>query len=419
MRCTYLIIMGDPCMKNKKKRRLIATLLCLIVLVSGILILPVRASKAVGVGQIQLSCKKTHVAKGEAFTVVCRVTSATGVLEADFFVDYNTAALDFSYGGAKATKETGGVHIASLDNTDSPIRRTFSLQFIAKEYGDANIFIRDGARVMDGEGNAISLSTERLVVQVDDGGDPTPEPVVTDTGEPNTTMAPGETAPAKATPIPGKSGKNKLISVTTNAKSMKPEFDPDVKKYRCEVESDQDTFFIEYQCQDSKAKVKIKGNKNLKYGENKVRVIVTAPNKDKRTYTFYVTRLAAQDVGDDAGDKPTVVAVSQAAVQPDGKPLDKVGVSGYSIVLYLIILVLAIFSVAMVMLVRRQRREIYEYEEMLEEEDETEDDRRSGKSDIESGEVRGEDGEPGDRDGTSFVRSVRGSGSGADDPERE
>ena len=119
-------------------------------------------------GAISLETTRNTIKKGEAFTVVCRVTSSVGVLETDFFVDYNTSVLEFVEGGTRATKETGGVHVVSNDNTDSPIRRTFSLQFLAKKEGDATVFIRDGAFVMGGDGTQLSVRTNRLELVVNE-----------------------------------------------------------------------------------------------------------------------------------------------------------------------------------------------------------------------------------------------------------
>ena len=127
-------------------------------------------AKASG-GSISLSVTDPVKKKGEVFSVICKVTAQTGVVESDFYVDYNTSVLKFIDGGAKATKETGGVHIQSLDNTDSPVRRTFSLSFLALENGEASVFIRNGARVMDGEGSQLSLKTDKIDITVNETGE--------------------------------------------------------------------------------------------------------------------------------------------------------------------------------------------------------------------------------------------------------
>ena len=329
-------------------------------------------AKASG-GAISLSVTDPVKKKGEVFSVICKVTAQTGVLESDFYVDYNTSVLKFIDGGAKATKETGGVHIQSLDNTDSPVRRTFSLSFLALENGEASVFIRNGARVMDGEGSQLSLKTDKIDITVNE------------TGEEE--AAPGASAaPAEPTETVKLSGNWKVSELLTNATSMTPEFDPTIRTYEAEVGMDTETFFIDYKLASKKAKAEIKGNKNLTYGVNKVTLNVTAENGNKKRYVFMVTRKTEPDA-----TPATDEAVSGPAVDST-EPLDKSEDNGYSIILYIVIVLLAVFAVAMILVVKKQRSELEYYYEQEEREArrEAENDRRSGEGDLERGEIRGE-----------------------------
>ena len=330
-------------------------------------------------GRISLSTEKTIIKKGEVFTVVCRVSASSGVATTDFYVDYNTSTLKFVEGGSKATKEVGGVHINTADSSESPIRRTYSLKFFAKKEGEASIFIRDGAEVVDGEGESLSLRTDRIELEINEvgaepEGTPSPEPVVT--------------------PEVQLSGSNKVKELTTNAMSIYPEFSPDIKEYEAVVDADTDTFFIDYTLKSKKATATIEGNRGLVFGENEVKLKVIAENGKKRTYRFIVTRLSEATVQEDDEIYEEPQPVSPAAINTD-IPLDKEDKNSYSIILYIIIVLLAVFSVSMILLVRRQRKELDRLEEM-EELYETEDDIRSGESDHESSEIRGQDGKPRD-----------------------
>ena len=325
--------------------------------------------------------------KGNLVTVVCRVSSAAGVLESDFYVDYNSSLLTFVEGGPKASKETGGIHIQSLDNTDSPVRRTFSLKFMAAEEGECPVFIRSGARVVDGDGNPISLQTASIIVTIPNDGAAEPMPDATLPVVPT----PDPAAPMD-TPVPTDklSGNCRVRSLLTNAIRMAPAFDPEVTQYDAEVKSDTTIFFIDYVLAGKKSRASIKGNRDLTYGVNKVTLTVTAENGKKKKYVFLVNRLTKPEK--QAGFDP---AVSGGAVNSDAG-LDKEENNGYSIVLYIVIALLAVFGVAMIILVKRQQRELqyyYEEEEEKENSRETEDDRGSGESDFEGREVRGQDGE--------------------------
>ena len=326
-------------------------------------------------GRIALTTNETTYEKGAFFTVVCRVSSGAGVGDTDFYVDFNTDIFKFMGGGSKATKETGGVHIQSTGNADAPMTRTYSLQFFAKKEGTGSIFIRQGADVTDSEGQPISLSTDKvdLVIGNVPGADASTPP-----GEPGST-------PSASEPPKDLSKNNKVKDIVTNAIRFSPEFDPKVKEYEAYVGPDTETFFIDYILASKKARASISGNRNLSFGENTVKLVVTAENGDKRTYKFYVVKEQTDP------NAETGVVVTGAAADAN-KTLDKEGKNSYSIILYILIAVLSIFCISLVVLVRRMRKEIESYEDM-EDFYEKEDDTGSGEGDHEGGEIRGENGE--------------------------
>ena len=348
-------------------------------LVSGLCatVTPAKASGA----RISLTTEKTTLKPGEVFTVVVRVSSSDGVLTTDFYVDYNTSVLKFMSGGAKAVKEVGGVHIFNSDAGSSPVRRTYSLQFFAEKEGESSIFIRDGADVTDSDGQPLSLRTDRIEISITEEG---------------SEEKPASTEKPVATPEPSLSGQNKVSELTTNAIFLSPDFSPDIKEYEATVDVDTDTFFIDYTLKSKKARATIKGNKNLTYGENEVKLVVTAENGKKRTYRFTVTRLnQTEDIDEPYEDKAQSVDTypeSPGALSAD-IPLDKESKNGYSIILYIVICLLMVFSISCIILIRRQKKQIDIYEEKMEEKNATEDDPGSRESDHEGGEIRGEDGE--------------------------
>ena len=363
------------------------------------------STTAIASGKISLSASDTVIKKGDVFTVVCRVSASTGVSEADFYVDYNTSVLKFIEGGARATKEVGGVHIRSLDNDDAPLRRTFSLQFAGEQDGEASLFIRNGASVTDGEGNLISLQTDKIDVLINETGeDESADAQEGQSGDGSGSVAenpdgkPTTDKSSKTAEDPTAfSSNSRLMSVSTNAISLVPDFDPSVMTYEAEVDPDTETFITKYLTEDDRATVRIKGNKHLKFGRNRVKLIVTAENGRKSKYVFLVTKLAFMPEAEPEETEAPETVVSPAAVDVQ-VPLDKDDDKGYSIVLYVIIGLLAILSIALIALVKRQRRELdYIYEEM-EEYRETQNDSGSGESAVEGGEVRSQDGEFGYRD---------------------
>ena len=67
-------------------------------------------------------------------------------------------------------------------------------------------------------------------------------------------------------------------------------FNKNNTNYSITVNYDVESIKVNAKAVDSKANVSIQGNDNLKYGDNNVRVVVTAENGDKKTYTIKVTR---------------------------------------------------------------------------------------------------------------------------------
>ena len=387
------------------KKRII-TVLLIVLFAVGMMDAPTYA-KAIASGKISLTVNDPVIKQGDVFTVVCRVSASTGVSEADFYVDYNTSVLKFIEGGARATKEVGGVHIRSLNNDDAPLRRTFSLQFVGEKEGEASLFIRNGASVTDGEGNLISLQTDKIDVLInetgeDESADTSDGSQTGDGSGSGTDDQDGKSTPDKNGKVDEKdptslSSNSRLMSVSTNSISLVPDFDPSVMTYEAEVEPDTETFITKYLTEDDRATVRIRNNKNLKFGRNRVKLIVTAENGKKSKYVFLVTKLAFKPEPAVEETEPAIEPVSPAAADVQ-IPLDKEDGKGYSIVLYVVIGLLAILSIALIALVKRQRRELdYIYEEM-EEYRETQNDAGSGESAVEGGKVRSQDGEFGYRD---------------------
>ncbi len=88
---------------------------------------------------------------------------------------------------------------------------------------------------------------------------------------------------------PAKSSNNKLSSLTANGNKL--DITKDVIEYK--IENDVEKLDIKYTLEDSKAKVTITGNENLKVGENTITITVTAEDGSTKTYTLKVTKMEA------------------------------------------------------------------------------------------------------------------------------
>lgn len=83
---------------------------------------------------------------------------------------------------------------------------------------------------------------------------------------------------------------NYLTNITIKGYSLTPEFSMTNTTYTLEVENNVTSIDIETTKYDSSSTVKIYGNTDLKVGQNKILISVTAENGSVRTYRIYVTR---------------------------------------------------------------------------------------------------------------------------------
>ncbi|MCH5251398.1 MAG: cadherin-like beta sandwich domain-containing protein [Lachnospiraceae bacterium] len=244
--------------------------------VAAVFVLTGRA-EAAGSSAIRFTTASTQVKKGESFTVVCQVTSSTAFLDTEFNVEYDPEILQFVRGGSKVIGTGGILKVSSTGNSTATNKKTFSLEFVALKKGGSGIFASVGAKVTDESGAALSVSSNRLSINV---VKKVTKPVV----------GADATALPKVTPAPVLNGNNKLKSLKTTALSMSPDFTPDITEYEMSVDCDTDTLYFTFETENAKSRVQIKGNEGLQTGDNIVELLVTAENGKKRSYKLNVTR---------------------------------------------------------------------------------------------------------------------------------
>lgn len=86
-----------------------------------------------------------------------------------------------------------------------------------------------------------------------------------------------------------KSSTNTLSSLSVEGQKISPDFSKDKTEYTLIVENNTQKIKINATTSDNKAKVEGIGEKEVKEGENKFEIVVTAENGDKKTYTLNVT----------------------------------------------------------------------------------------------------------------------------------
>lgn len=88
-----------------------------------------------------------------------------------------------------------------------------------------------------------------------------------------------------------------LKSLTVEGQEILPTFDKEVTSYSVQVKNDVTELDIKAVAEDEKATVDVKGNKDLKEGENTLTVSVSAEDGTIKIYEIKVTRLKAEPLG--------------------------------------------------------------------------------------------------------------------------
>lgn len=88
-----------------------------------------------------------------------------------------------------------------------------------------------------------------------------------------------------------KSSEARLKNMKVDVEGLTPEFDKNTTEYYLVVDLSVNKINVKASTVDSKAKLAIYGNKNLKQGENTVTIIVTAEDGTKKEYYIHVTKV--------------------------------------------------------------------------------------------------------------------------------
>ena len=227
---------------------------------------PVQAES----GTITFSTASQQVKKGAKVVVVCQIIAASEFMDAEFVIDYDSEYLQFVKGGSKVRASGSTLVVSSTGNTTATTKKTFALEFVALKKGTTDLSLSSTASVTDADGNAFSISSNRLTLQI------VKKTAVQKTAPPKVTQAP------VVTPAPVLSNKNKLVSLKTTALSITPAFDPDTTEYNATVDSNTDILYTSYQTEQEKAIVTVTGNE--------VKIQVTAENGEQKLYRIQVKK---------------------------------------------------------------------------------------------------------------------------------
>lgn len=241
---------------------------------------------------LSIQAKDSHVTVGENVYVTIVVRSAEAIKGFEGYFSYDNRYLKFVTGGSRVHGNDDRFRVLDVERASSSATLRYTVKFQARKSGVTSIQLKKPYNILadDENGSKMSVSYQPYSIEIEENGETAKE---------------AQTEEAKTEET--KKSSNKLESVELEGVELAPAFDKDIKKYSGIITTGEDALTIRYQAVDSDAKVKIKGNKNLKDGKNEIRIIVTSTDGKKRVYRFSIT-VDKKEEKDDAGtDGLTIV----------------------------------------------------------------------------------------------------------------
>lgn len=273
--------------RNGLKRIKAAAVLITVLLMMNIQMLTAFAATA------RIAFSDPTVKVGDEFSVTMKITTGDGKLgKADVMLAYDSSILEF-VSGTGASGGAGSIKVSGASDTAKPAEMSFSLKFKATQAGKANITISD-QEIYDLDGQAVTVNKQ------------------------------GSSA-VTITPLASYSKDASLASLQISPGTLTPAFSADVEEYTATVGVDVDKIIVSAPSSDSKAKVVISGNDNLKVGENKLVCKVTAEDGETvKNYTITVTKTEeAQPAGQTGTANAGGIKVETIAKTVTIVPLDE------------------------------------------------------------------------------------------------
>lgn len=233
---------------------------------------------------IQFSCDSEIVKRGDSFTVLMQVSSEEAITGLDAYISYDSSRMSFVSGGKYVSGSSGLLHASVSGITDGKTSLKLKLNFKAITVGNAYVGVSDSVRVTDSYNGVMATTSNRFALNIKDERGQT----VSDQD--------GNDVANVIIPTPVPSSDNTLSSLQVSAGAMDPEFNPDVLEYKLEVYNDVTTLYFNYKTSEHNATVLFIGNEELKEGDNKVKVAVTAQNGDVREYVLNVKRETTEEM---------------------------------------------------------------------------------------------------------------------------
>lgn len=233
-----------------------------------------------------LSVSSTSGTVGSTVTVTGTVSASEAISAATVTLTYDPAGLQFVSGSQDVSGGAGSVtyfgDVMGQNKSSLSFNMTFKI-------------LKEGSFSVSGVVDAYTDADMQKISISGAGGTITGKAVTTENppSQSNPTTPPGNSGNAGNTGDSGptqnsKDTNNKLKSLQVSPGSLSPAFNANTTSYKVNVPGDTTEIIVSAGAQSSKANVSVSGNRNIKPGENTVKVVVTAESGATRVYTLTV-----------------------------------------------------------------------------------------------------------------------------------
>ena len=218
----------------------------------------------------KVTANKSTVTVGGTVTVTIAYTADVAVAGAQGFLNYDTTAFEFvSATKVTANGDAGSVKFSYFDALSTAKTFSFDATFRAKSTGSGKFTLS---------------TTELLDADISSLGNPSGSTTI-------------------SVQNPSLSGNADLTELYISSGSLSPAFSPKVTSYNIVIPNNVTVLTVSAETADKNAKITVEGSKNMQVGKNVRKVIVTAPNGTKKTYTLNITR--QEGTGNETGTTTT------------------------------------------------------------------------------------------------------------------
>ncbi|MCR5431960.1 MAG: cadherin-like beta sandwich domain-containing protein [Lachnospiraceae bacterium] len=180
-----------------------------------------------------------------------------GAVEA--YISYDSNVFEYIMGPDCILGGEGVLRISDSGTSTYSTKRDYLLYFQATAMGESKFSIRNNPEIYDaGDEEAMSVSSQPLTL----------------------TVYAGTTASSDAT----------LSELKVGSAVLSPSFDPLIKDYNVHVENSVEKLAVSAVANDPLASVRVEGSDELKVGNNRITILVTAPDGTENKYVVYCIR---------------------------------------------------------------------------------------------------------------------------------